>query len=87
MKATKVLLVILVAISAVVLTIRACKSTVDLKQRIKQNEEELKNIDSTRAKNNAMPIPFKSDVVRDSVMESVNKKNGFGLHLRKPKGD
>lgn len=83
MKATKTLFIVLVAISAIVLIIRACKNTVDLKERIKQNEEKLKNIDSTRAKNNAVTIPFKSDVVRDSVMESVNKKNGLGLHLRK----
>lgn len=82
MKATKTLFLVLVAISAVVLIIRACKNTVDLKQRIKQNEEELRNIDSTRAKNNAVTIPF-ADNTRDSVLESVNKKNGFGLHLRK----
>lgn len=83
MKAWKVLVVVLVAVTTVALVVRACKDTV----KLNNNEDELRYIDSTRAINNAVPIPFRCDSLRDSVLGSVNQKTGFNLYLRKPKGN
>ncbi len=84
MKATKTLLLVLVAISALVLILKTCKET-NLKQRIEQNEKELKLLDSTRNTRNAVPIPFKSNATRQVFLDSANAKNGFNLSVRKSK--
>lgn len=86
MKATKVLLVVLVIVSALVLIIKAIKGT-DLKERIQQNEKQFEILDSTRNARNAVPIPFKSPNTRQVFLDSANAKNGFHLSVRKPKGD
>lgn len=86
MKATKILFLVLVAISALVIILKACKET-DLKERIQQNEKELKILDSTRDARNAVPIPFKSPSTRQVFLDSANAKNGFNLSVRKPKRD
>ena len=84
MKATKILFIVLVAISALVLIVKACKET-DLKERIKKNEKELKILDSTRNARNAVPIPFKSNDTRQIFLDSANVKNGFNLSVRHSK--
>lgn len=86
MKATKILFIVLVAISALVLIIKACKGT-DLKERIQRNEKELKTLDSTREAYNTVPIPFKSPNTRQVFLDSANAKNGFHLSVRHSKRD
>ena len=86
MKATKILFIVLVAISALVLIVKAFKET-DLKQRIEHNEKELKTLDSTREARNAVPIPFKSNATRQIFLDSANAKNGFHLSVRHSKRD
>jgi hypothetical protein len=73
------------AICMVILAVKSC-GKLDLKEKIRQDEKEIKLLDSIRATANAVPIPFKSDTVRNKVLESVNHKTGLDLHLRKPKG-
>lgn len=57
-----------------------------LKDEIKKNEAAIKHIQQKRDSANAVRIPF-SERGRDSVVESVNRKNGFGLSVRKSKGN
>lgn len=77
--------VFLAAICMVILAVKSC-GKLDLKEKIKQDEKAIELLDSIRATANAVPIPFKSDTVRNKVLESVNHKTGLNVHLRKPKG-
>lgn len=74
--------VFLTAICMVILAVKSCGG-LDLKQQIEKDEKDIQILDSTRAKANAVPIPFKSDSVRNKKLESANKKNGFKLSVRK----
>ena len=57
-----------------------------LKQEIKKDEAAIKHIQQKRDSANAVRIPF-SERGRDSVVESVNRKNGFGLSVRPQKSN
>lgn len=66
------------------LLMRSCKlSEADsLKNEIRKNEEAIRAIQTKRDSANRAVIPF-NDAQRDSVMESVKRKTGLNLHLRK----
>jgi len=57
-----------------------------LKDEIKKNEEAIKAIKAKRDSANRAVIPF-SDSARAKVVESVNRKNGLDLFVRKSKGN
>ena len=53
-----------------------------LKQQIQDNEKAIEKIKAKRDSANRVSIPF-SKTGRDSVVQSINRKTGFNLHLRK----
>lgn len=85
MKIFRYAIAVVVFLAAICMVILAVKSwgRLDLKEQIKQDEKAIEILDSSRKAANAMPIPFKSDTVRNKKLESANKKNGFKLSVRK----
>jgi hypothetical protein len=85
MKIFRYAIAVAVFLAAICMVILAVKSwgRLDLKEQIKEDEIKIEVIETKRASANAMPIPFKSDTVRNKKLESANKKNGFKLSVRK----
>jgi len=76
------LIVFVAMICMVILAVKSCGG-LDLKEQIKEDEIKIEVIETKRASANAVPIPIKSDSVRNKKLESANKKNGFKLSVRK----
>lgn len=80
-------LVLLVCLAVTIsLWMKSCELSEEkqLKKQIKNYEDSIRTIQAKRDTANAVRIPF-SDSARTKVVESVNRKTGFDLSVRKPR--
>ncbi len=80
------LLLLVCSAITISLLMKSCKlsEAEQVKNEIKTDEDSIRAIQAKRDSANIKLIPF-SDGGRDSVVQSVNDKNGFDLSVR-PKG-
>lgn len=76
--------IVLLSVGGIIKSCLREREKEQLKKRVEEHEQAIKDIQQKRDSANAVRIPF-SERGRDSVVGSVNRKTGFDLYLRKPR--
>ena len=73
--------IVLLSVGGIIKSCLREREKEQLKKRVEEHEQAIKDIQQKRDSANAVRIPF-SNAGRDSVIGSINRKTGFNLHLR-----